>query len=553
MRLSLRIAGVFACASLVLACTPADPNQAETWFKNLSSKKQSVQLDALAKLRKIGDKAAVPAIVPLLQQDGEVKAEAAKVLGKLEDPAAVPALIEAIDFEIGVGADKASKDANIANKEIAEALGALGDKAAVEPLLKLVASSKDPFAKVAAINALGSLGDTRAVAELSRVATNESEETYVARKAIEALGRIGDPAAVPAIKKMLFHERKGVSFYAEASLAAYQIGPAAGDPLLVVLEGKDEELLKWADDNNIFREALYIKAAEILGDLNEEKAIPTLVKLVGYEDPQGRQDMVLLVRRNAAIALGRMQAKEAVPALIRGLGEDEGNIRAMYASALVNLGDQKAIPALIACSLKGEVLDKSAHARKGCYVAVSRLGDAKAMEQWEAWEKAEPARSSAACMKELTYSTPKAKENAQKHCDELAANVVKTLEENKPRLAAAVECTDKTDCWVGKLKDENPVVRERAAMELGRLNDAKATAALMEALADDSDEVRIAAITSVDRLASASKDALATAVKGLEKLDAQIESEKGKIHFARVNQDLTRLAMKIRRLDRTGS
>lgn len=556
MRLSLKVASTLACATLALSCAKPDPDKAETWFKNLGSSNSKVQLDALQRLVKIGDKVAVAQITPLLKETGEIKIEAAKALGKLGDASAVPALIEAIDLGVGVGADKASKDANSANKEIADSLGRLGDKAAVEPLLQLVTKSRDSYAKVAAINALGDLGDARAVADLSKVAMDEAEETYVNKKAVQALGNIGSPEAVPAIKKMLFHERKGVSFYSEASYSAYQIGRQAAAPLLAVLEGKDEELNKWADDHDIYREALYAKAAQVLGDLNERQAIPTLIKQLTYSRPGSDPDAIdttaLIVRRTAADVLGRMRATESVPALAKGLKEDEGNVRAVYAAALVAVGDKRALPDLVACSLKGEVMDKSAHARKGCYVALSRLGDDKTLEQWEAWEKAEPALTSGVCMKGLDYDA-KSKEAAQKHCDELAGNVVKILGENKARLVVAAECKEDSACWIGKLKDENAMVRERAAMELGRIGDPKAIVPLMAALSDRELEARFAAIMATDWLASSSKEALEEAKKGLARLDEQIEQEKDKVHFAKINQDLTRLAVKIRRLDRIGS
>lgn len=555
MRLSLRLAGALACASIFFACAKADPDKAETWFKALSSSQLNVQKNALNELRRIGDRAAVPAILPLLQEDGEIRAEAAKVLGRLGDAAAVPALIEAIDLKVGTGSDKASRDANNANKEIAEALGALGDKSAVEPLMKLTNESRDAFVKVASINSLGILGDSRAVEGLSNIATSNSEEPFVSKKAVQALGVIADPAAVPAITKMLFYERKGVSFYKEASLSAYQVGPPAAGPLLTVLEGKDEELNTWAEKNDIYLEALYIKAAQVLSDLDEQKAIPELIKKATYvrpgTSPNAIDPMVLLTRRNAALALGRLNAPEAVPALVRGLDEDEGNIRNDFAQALVQIGDERALAPLAACALKGPLMDKAAHARKGCYDALSLLGNAKTKEQWDSWMKAEPELSSKACMRGLTYDS-KSKANAQAHCDALAASVVKFLEAGKPRLDAAVECGKEIECWTGKLKDEEASVRQRAALELGRLEATQAIEPLMAALSDSNDVVRLAAILTVDRLASASKEALAAARKGLPALEKQIDEEKDKVHTARVNEDLVRLAMKIHRLERDG-
>ncbi|AKU92920.1 HEAT repeat domain-containing protein [Vulgatibacter incomptus] len=556
MRPILRVVAALACVALATACAKPDPSKAETWFKNLSSKETKVRLDALLQLKKIGDKSAVAAIVPLLKESGEVKVAAVKTLASLGDTAAIPALVEALDVSVGIGSDKATKDANTTNKEIAQALGDLGDKAALDPLLDLASKTKDPFVKAAAVNSIGGMGDAKAVTLLSKIATDDGEETYVTKKAIQALGNIGDPAGVPAIKKGFFQERKGVSFYMESSFAAYQIGLRAADPFLAVLEGKDDDLKKWADDNDIYVEALYAKAGQVLGDLNDRRAIPTLVKQLAYGKGPKSDDSIdarmLIVRRQAADVLGRMRAVEAVPELVKGLKEDEGNVRAVYAQALVSIGDKRALPDLVACALKGEVMEKSIHARKGCYQALSKLGDDKTLAQWEAWEKAEPALSSAACMKGLDYDA-KSKDNAQKHCDEVAGNVVKTLAENKSRLVAAAECKDDVSCWAGKLKSEDPKVRERAAMELGRINDPKAMAPLLAAVTDAELEPRYAAILAADWVVSSSKEALEEAKKGLAKLDKQIDQEKDKVHFAKVNQDLTRLAVKIRRLDRIGS
>ncbi|WP_373046768.1 HEAT repeat domain-containing protein [Vulgatibacter sp.] len=557
MRLTVRVVAALLCVSFAGACSKGDPNDPQTWVKQLSAEEKAAKLAALEKLADLGDKSVSSAIVPLLQEGGEVKVQAVKTLAKLGDPASVPALIDAIDLGVGAGSDPAIKRANEANKEIAEALAELGDKSAVEPLSKLAERSKDSYAKIAAINALGELGDSKAVPKLVEIATDEGLEPYVNKKAVQALGNIGDPGAVPAIKKMLFHERKGISFYSESSFAAYQIGIKAAEPLLVVLEGKDESLNKWADEHDIYREALYAKAAQVLGDLNEERAVPTLIKYLNYSRPGSDPDAIdpttLIVRRQAADALSRMRVKGAVDTLVKNLKEEEGNLRAVYADALVAIGDRKALSGLESCALKGNVLDKSNHARKGCYVALSRLGDEKTLATWEKWEKAEPAASVKGCMREVEYDDAKGKEAAQQHCDELGANVVKILADNKARLVAYNECKADVACWSGKLKDENPLVRERAAIELGHIADPASMPALLAALADKNLEARFAAIMAVDWVASQTKPALEEAKKGLAALDKQINTEKDKIQFVKINEDLKRLAVKIRRLDRIGS
>lgn len=559
MRHSFRLVGLLVGVAFAFACSQGDPNLASTWTKQLSAKDSKKQLRALEELARINDPGSAEAIAGALESaEGEVKLQAVKTLRKLGQESATPALVGAIDYGVAVGSDPAVKTANETNKTIAETLGELGAEAAVDPLIRLARESKDAYVRVAAVNALGRIGDRKAVDLLMEIATNESEETYVNKKAVQALGELGDPKAVPAIKKMLFHERRGVSFYPEASFAAYQIGPNAAEPLLEVLAGKDKELETWADENDVKREALYIKAAEILGDLGEKRAVPMLIKNLAYHPPDLDPEMVdalgLLVRRNSAMALGKMRAKEAVTALGRAaVGEQEGNIRSTYAEALVSIGDRRALPSLVRCSLEGDPMDKSIHARKGCYVALSKLGDEKTLAQWERWEKAEPGFSTRSCMSKLDYVGAEGRKAAEEHCGAIAEAVLKVIKENKPRLTVYGECKDDVDCWIGKLDDEEKLVRERAAIELGRLNDPKAIGPLMDALRDKDLEPRYAAIASTDWLASNHEAALEAAKKRLEKLDAQVAEERGKVHFARINEDLKRLAVKIRRLDRIGS
>ena len=104
-------------------------------------------------------------------------------------------------------------------------------------------------------------------------------------------------------------------------------------------------------------------------------------------------------------------------------------------------------------------------------------------------------------------------------------DVVKMLQDNKARLVAFNECKADVACWSGKLKDQNPLVRERAAIELGHLNDPKSMPALLEALADKNLEARFAAIMAVDWVATQTKEGLAGAQKGLARLDEQIAAE----------------------------
>jgi HEAT repeat protein len=54
-------------------------------------------------------------------------------------------------------------------RRVAEILGELGSRAAVEPLLDLVESTSDPYIQEAAVEALGRIGDARALPCLQRL------------------------------------------------------------------------------------------------------------------------------------------------------------------------------------------------------------------------------------------------------------------------------------------------------------------------------------------------------------------------------------------------
>jgi len=82
----------------------------------------------------------------------------------------------------------------------AEALGELGDKGAVEPLIKLL-GDEDLSVREGAAWALGELRDARAVQPLINVLGDEN--SVVQRIAAEALGKLGDVQAVEPLFKAL--------------------------------------------------------------------------------------------------------------------------------------------------------------------------------------------------------------------------------------------------------------------------------------------------------------------------------------------------------------
>ncbi len=249
----MRQAAILISCALLFACAaPSDP---AGWAK-LAYKRNRVdeKLHALEMVRKApGDKkAAVPFLVKILEEKQHPKARAAAALaiGEAGDPGAIDALVKAID----TGAK--DRDAIDMDRRIAEALGALKAVQAVDLLGKLT-TFPDGFVQVAAVDALGAIGDKAAVDVLSVVAMDPQGEAFTSKKATLALGRIGDPKSMPLILKLMFVSRGGVSFFPEAAFAASQIGQPMIAPLLKVLEGQDPELSAWAKEQKYPAGALY--------------------------------------------------------------------------------------------------------------------------------------------------------------------------------------------------------------------------------------------------------------------------------------------------------
>lgn len=115
--------------------------------------------------------------------------EAAFALGESHDPRALGALLEVLQNRDDDGQVRMSA---------AMALGSLGDRAAVEPLIEFVRVDMEKRTGImaAGIGALGELKDPRAVPILLEALSNRADDWLYREMAARALGSIGDPRAV---------------------------------------------------------------------------------------------------------------------------------------------------------------------------------------------------------------------------------------------------------------------------------------------------------------------------------------------------------------------
>ncbi len=504
-------------ALLAIGCK-SDPKDPKTWIGQLDGDHDQ-QVRALRELKALKSADAVPALIPLLK-DVALREDVAAVLEAIGDKRAVGPLAQALDTSVGAGTDKATQKANNANTRIAAALAALGDQAAV-PSLRQLLKSRDNYVRIAAIDALGTLAAKEAADDLIAIADDEATPPLLIKKCIVALGQMGDVKALPLFERMLVLEKGGVSFLSETSYALFQLGDAAVQPLMDLLEDKDAAYVKWAKDHDRAMAGVYAKAALVLGDLADPRAAPALLGKLKYTDDNTDPDknffMTSYVRAFAADSLGHIRARAAAPqiaALLSGDAEQATEDLDYFAGrATVSLGDR---------SVAGKLL--AAAAKKG---------------EWKLRTYLITTAATLADLKDRPALEKLAVGEEDDHVKFISAQVLK--------LAAADECKTTVACWQGKLKDANAGVRERAAWELGWAGSVDSLPSLVAAAKDDALDARLAAFRAIDFIAHtpAGREA---AKRVAPALAAQLAGERGKVQYVKVDEDLKRLVTALQRI-----
>ncbi len=329
------------------------------------------------------------------------------------------------------------------------------------------------------------------------------------------------------------------------------MGADATDELNDILAGKNEQLMKWAEEKGILEAAVYSKAAQVLGDLADRRSTPILLKRLNYL--RLRRHEKLLPRMFSAEALGRIRDERAVRPIAALLPEEEANARGTYTRALVMIGDRAAVPALAKAAVSGFMYDCREEAQWGLadfggpgdlarYDAVVKTNTN--IKTCEAWFQCDPGTNRAECMKDI-----------DKACSTRIEKYTKRAAKYRPMLVAADKCNDDAACWVDKLKANKARVREKAAWELGRTGDIENLDALLAAAQEDNLKARFAILNAVDTLLFGANDKTpnpAVGKKVAERMRGILTAEEGKAQFIQINEDTKRLALKVERALRNG-
>lgn len=292
-------------------------------------------------LAKMGDQAAHTLLMACYAVDGDLRVRALGDLAAAKSRAVLRPALDNLN-------PKMSIDAGIA------ALGELGDPVAVPAVLPYVA---DKDHRLPAVIALGLIGDGRAVEPI--LGTLTDPEPRYREQAIVALRRIVRKTGAPAYGPLL-RELQSPNALMRQAAAAGLVGansPQLNAPLAA----------RALDPDNSVRASV----ARALGWEGNTAAIPTLVSLLRDSDwrvveaavqglsdigPRGIPQLAQVIAGASgsadrtlcyqiALAMAKM-GYEAVPSLIRALGQPDTGVRTWVAVALGEIRDQRAVQPL---------------------------------------------------------------------------------------------------------------------------------------------------------------------------------------------------------------
>jgi HEAT repeat protein len=309
----------------------------------------------------------------LFQEGGPLRPRILQTIARLKDPATIPLFIEALAYD-----EDRFEHAVVAADFLAEMKAA----EAVEPLVhamehRLPIKSRANRARLAAMQALVTLGDARAVPGLIRVLTTSADEQdfLLNQKAALALSRLPDQRAIPALIDGLYMTGRGARIFQESRLGLVNIGPAAVPALMALLDPSSAASTALAqrlkmEGGDLAQ--LPKRAAIVLSDLGAFDAVPALVAAyrrapVRDNTPKPPADTPAFrawaarqipAHEHAAIlmALGLMGGRQATDALVTVLKDKKDAVfdRTAAAEALSWTGDDRVVPALLAAAASGQ-------------------------------------------------------------------------------------------------------------------------------------------------------------------------------------------------------
>ncbi|MDP2343388.1 MAG: HEAT repeat domain-containing protein [Deltaproteobacteria bacterium] len=528
-----QLTGMFTVAALVVAVAACDsgPKPGEEgayWGKKLTTELAFGKKDsALKHLVEVKDKGSLPFLYEELKAPlTELRPQIVELISVIGDETSIEPLVNVIDPAAGAGRDKEGRIKANTNEKAIKALSrlskttpAVAKNEKVISTVQQLLNSNSLDVQLAAIVALGDLQAKASVPELIKIADGHPNN-FMVKNAAEALLEIGDAAAADVMGKLLFFERDGVSFYRESSYALFVFGKGSLPVLKQIYDGQFKAIEQLHIDPLVQK----TKAVVVYGDLADPSTFDVLTSAANTE---GSLMGEALLRIEGQRASGRIGLDKVAAGLKKQMDNVDISQSEHALAGLVQLGHKEiAAPLWSITSAEGYL--------KNCKSQDNTDDQCKFNEQ-----QVRKARllnySRVAPGADLANFTAAAN-------DEKNPKLKPLMEAMKARIKTAADCEGKgASCFAEKLKDPEPLVRDRAAYELLWINTDESRDALVTALTDKDNEVRYAAIMGV--LRRLPKDGVALA----DKVKAQLAEEKGQTQYVRINEDLKRLEIRLRR------
>ena len=431
------------------------------------------------RLNQIGGDLEEAGIATLLNPNAfaPLRREIAEALGKLGGSRAVDLLIRLLT-------DKEQLGATYLVGTIAEALGNIGDNRAVEPLIASLENTDQGNYQI--VKALGKLQDNRAIRPLL-LAMNTFTTNIENQPEVEPLTQMLGKKIVDLLITILDHSKP---FFNERRLATIKLiqlqDPRKVEPLIFLLLNLDERVRK------IVSTALGKQAVEPLLEILKSKSD--------------------FVRKQSAIALGELRDERAVKPLIQMLEDEQDYVRCGVSTALGNLGDERAVEPLIQLLEDEDNSEQSSattpiriakppdyknEVRRIVATALGNLGDERAVEPLIQLLEDEDI----SLRNKVAIALIKLKKNPLL-IDRLYKGDVKVRRSIAEAFARQLEPAV-SGSLLSKFDDEDDIVRANIASALGKVSDLSSVDPLMSLLNDESSFVRNRAVIALGRLGDA--------------------------------------------------
>jgi len=457
------------------------PHSLDPLIALLADEDMCVRRAAATALGELSDARAVEPLSDALSDDHRPLREiAATALGELRDARAVEPLIKAL---LRVRRDRSSDDDVHTLSCLAQSLATLGDPRAVRPLMESTVD-RSSVVRRAAVDALAKLGqdqwtiwvkgDEEDFSRLADCGDPDLVEPFILAlrdpcgnvrcAAAGALGKLHDVRSLAPLISALRDDCANVRCAAAEALRKLRDVRSVA-PLIQGL-GDSESSVRCA-------------CAEALGELRDARAVEPLIDHLGRRDRAGDGTFIAVVLK----ALAHLRDVRARPLLVHFLLDYRSDVCAEAAIALGELGDRSAVPPLV--QMLGR---RDAALRRAAADALAKLGEVG----WGTCIKGDSQDMSrlGACR------DPRVVEPLVLALREWCS------EEREAAARALGNCRDgrAIDPLIQCLTDSDPAVRCACAEALAKLRHRRAVPALLHTLVDHVPEVRRAAVDALEGL-----------------------------------------------------